>query len=257
MLEAYLKESLTIAARSSWRAANGLFGAAIAGAALIWPGVQQFILRADWWTDAANWLCSFATYAVVAWIILFILQLIFVAPFQLWRNERSKNATVKADSQLNDTRRQGMIEHDRKLSARIREIFPEPQKQKLTSDLLNAHLYWDSQSNCLGEAINFLDSAETHFLDEVLRQRAKQFADAGAELLKFMAYKFFVYPKERLDRPLMFAMQPSLNIDREGDGSVEQQDKYDALTDELDANVNRMSAAYDELIRAFHKQLLA
>lgn len=257
MLKAYLEESLTVAAHSSWRAANGLFGAAIAGAALIWPGVQKFILRTDWWADAANWLCSFAIYAVVAWIILFILQLIFVAPFQLWRSERSKNATLEAGSQLNDSHRQEVIEHDRKLAARVREIFPEPHKQKLTSDLLNAHAYWDTQSNCLGDAINFLDSAEAHFLDEVLRQRAKEFADAGAELSKFMGYKFFVYPKERRDRPLMFAMQPNLNVDREGNGSVEQQDKYDALTDESDAHVNKMSATYDELIRSFHKQLLA
>jgi hypothetical protein len=194
MLKAYLKESLTVAARSSWRAANGLFGAAIAGAALIWPGVQKFASRADWWADAANWLFSFAIYAVVAWIILFMLQLIFVAPFHLWRIERSKNATLKTDSQLNDSHRREAIEHDRKLAARVREIFPEPQKQKLTSDLLNAHAYWDTQSNYLGDAINFLDSAEAHFLDEVLRQRAKEFADAGDELSKFMGYKFFVYP---------------------------------------------------------------
>jgi TRAP-type C4-dicarboxylate transport system permease small subunit len=97
MLRAYLKESLTVAARSSWRAANGLFGAAIAGAALIWPGVQNFTSRTNWWADAANWLLSFAIYALVAWIILFILQLIFVAPFQLWRSERNLEARLPAE----------------------------------------------------------------------------------------------------------------------------------------------------------------
>jgi hypothetical protein len=164
---------------------------------------------------------------------------------------------LKPDSQLNDSYRQEVIEHDRQLAARVRETFPERQKQKLTSDLLNAHAYWDTQSNCLSDAIHYLDSAEAHFLDEVLRQRAREFAEAGAELSKFMGYKFFVYPKESRDRPLMFAMQPNLNVDREGNGSVVQQDKYDVLTDELDSHVNKMSATYDELIRAFHKQLLA
>jgi hypothetical protein len=71
-----------------------------------------------------------------------------------------------------------------------------------------------------------------------------------------MAYKFFIYPKDRNERPLMFAMQPSWNLDREGNGSAEQQEKYDALTAELDAFVEKMSDAYDALIKAFHERLL-
>ena len=31
-----------------------------------------------------NWGCSFALYAAISWVILFILQMIFVSPYRLW-----------------------------------------------------------------------------------------------------------------------------------------------------------------------------
>jgi TRAP-type C4-dicarboxylate transport system permease small subunit len=109
MLKTYLRECLIRAARSSWKAANGLAGAAIAGVALIWPGIQKFGSRTEWWTDATNWLGSFVIYAGIAWAILFALQFIFVAPFTLWRDERNKNAALTADQSANSSNREEVM----------------------------------------------------------------------------------------------------------------------------------------------------
>ena len=54
---------------------------------------------------------------------------------------------------------------------------------------------------------------------------------------------------------MKFAMQPNLNMDREGSGSPEQIRKYDQLAEQMDSRVTAMSDTYDELIRAFHTQL--
>jgi hypothetical protein len=51
-------------------------------------------------------------------------------------------------------------------------------------------------------------------------------------------------------------MQPSLNMDREGTGSPEQSRKYNELAEQLEEHVEKMAAAYDALIVAFHAILL-
>jgi hypothetical protein len=255
MLYIYFREVFTSAARSSWKAANGIAGAAIAGFGLIWPGIWKFTSRVDWWADATDWIGSFLIYAGIAWIIIFVVHLVFLAPFQLWRVENDRSVALAENGQPSNDRAQKVIEHDRKLAARIREIFPENQKQKLVSDLINEHAYLDVQGNRLGDAVNFLNAAETHFLDDVLENCAKALADAGTELLQFLGLKFFIYPREQRQSPIRYVMQPNWNIDREGSGSEEQMEKYDALTTDLDRKVAEMSARYDQLIKSFHAQL--
>jgi hypothetical protein len=249
MLKTYLKRTLGFAASASWKAVNGLAGAALAGFALIWPGVFDFAGTRGIVPNAANWLLSFLIYALVAWSILFAFQLIFIAPYRLWRLAEAKAA--KTDAKDTDDQ----LQHDRVLAAKVRELFPESTKRKLESDLVNDHAYWDTQSLAFADLIDFLDSAEAHFLDMEIRDRAKKLADASAKLLEFMGFKFFIYPHEQRDRPMRSAMQPRLNLDREGDGSDEQIRKYDELTDQLSELTKEMSGAYNDLIRAFHERL--
>lgn len=255
MFRDYIRGIGANALHSSWRAVNGLAGAAIAGVALIWPGILNLASRSDWWGDPVNWLGSFLLYGATAWIALFTIQFIFLAPFQLWRNERARNINTTSNEANNRDRE--VVEHDKKLAAEIRELFPESQKQKLCSDLLNQHAYWNAQSHFLIDATHFLASAEAHFLDTVLQRRAKDFVEASDKLLEFIGLKFFIYPSDQRDSPLRFAMQPNWNIDREGNGSPEQMTKYDTLTEQLEASVEKMSLAYDEMIKGFHTQLLA
>lgn len=238
MLKEYLRSIFGIASHSSWKAANGIAGAALAGFAMIWPGVVPFVPATRFWAQPTNWFFSFIMYAVIAWIVLLVFQLIFLAPYQLLKRERLNRANAERKTAIEVSHNRQIIEHDAKLASKLRRILPEPRMQKLTSNLLNEHAYRDTENRTLGDAITFLDSAEAHFLIENLQKGVKEFADAGADLLRFMGLKFFVYPSEQREPPLRFAMQPNWNLDREGDGSDEQIRKYDTLTDELTANVN-------------------
>jgi hypothetical protein len=254
MLRTYLQRIGKTALQCSWRATNGLAGAALAGVFLIRPGVIAFVQETKWGAQPANWLLSFILYAMIAWTILFFIQLIFFAPYLLYKRDQQWKSE---DSARAETNRQALIvKHDKELASRLREIFPEGEKQVLRSNLLNQHAYWDTQSGKLMQAVLFVESAEAHFLEKEVQKRAKDFAEASGSLLHFMAYKFFVYPQDQRTSPIRFVMQPNLNADRDGDGSVEQDRKYDALTEQLEAHVEQMSDAYDTLIKAFHAQLL-
>ncbi|HEX5507461.1 MAG TPA: hypothetical protein VFX37_03060 [Pseudolabrys sp.] len=249
----YLRKITALAAQSSWKALNGVEGAGLGGVAAIILGVlapaQGNSLRAT----IENWLINFVICTLIAWAGLFVVRLILVAPFQLWVGEQKRLNVLAADTiTLGQDKK---IEHDKTLATKFRTIFPEPSKQKITSDLLNQHAYWDIQSNQLADAIVYLDSAEAHFLLEELQLHAKAFVQATASLLEFLGYKFFVHPRDQRKPPIYFAMQPSLNVDREGDGSLEQMQKYDKLTEDLEGLVAAMSNTYDALIRAFHEKL--
>jgi hypothetical protein len=255
LLRSYLREVLLIALQSSWRAANGLAGAALGGCATIWLGRLDVVLDKGLLSQIVNWLLSFVLYAAVAWIVIFIFSVVFVAPFRLWKREHLQNlANAKGDD--SNIRKTEIVDHDRQLASRMRLLFPENRKQKLVEDLSAQHAYWSTQANSLEEAVHFLASAEACFLTVDLQKLANRFVETSGELLEFVAYKFFVYPKSQIKEPLMFAMQPGLNIDREGDGSLEQQEKYEKLVKELDERVQKMSESYNELIRAFHIHLL-
>jgi hypothetical protein len=110
MYKAYVRELFRKAAGASWRAANGLMGGALAGVALVWPGVLSIFSNAKWWTQAANWLLSFVLYALVAWLALFLLHLMFIAPYLCW-----KSLAEKARTPDDGARRREVVDHDKKL----------------------------------------------------------------------------------------------------------------------------------------------
>jgi len=254
-LAKYFHENLNTALKDSWRGANGLAGAGIAGVGLIWPGLQKIISAPVWWAEASNWLISFIIYAIAAWLFLLLFQFIFISPYKIWQHAHEKTEFTVAE-QIKAQRAHQVVEHDKQIAAKFREIFPENQKQKLLSDLLNQHAYWDKQAGLLNDAGSFLAATETYFLNETLREKSALLVVATDKLLEFMGLKFFVYPRDQRTSPTMFAMQPNLNIDREGNGTPEQYEKYDKLTEELDSRANEVSDAYNNLIRSFHIELL-
>jgi hypothetical protein len=69
--------------RSSWVAANGLFGAGLAGAAMIWHGVLP-LFSTDL-TSVPNWVMSFVIYAIGSWIVLFVSTFLLIAPYRSWQ----------------------------------------------------------------------------------------------------------------------------------------------------------------------------
>ncbi len=81
---------------ASWVAANGLLGAALAGAAMIWRGVLPLV-STDL-TSVSNWFLSFAIYAICSWIVLFIASAILIAPYRSWQREH--DARMAAEAQV-------------------------------------------------------------------------------------------------------------------------------------------------------------
>jgi len=73
--------------RPSWAAVNGLLGAFLGAAAMIWRGVLP-IVSTDL-TSLPNWVVSFAIYAIGSWFTLFMGNLILAAPFRLWNKEHT------------------------------------------------------------------------------------------------------------------------------------------------------------------------
>jgi hypothetical protein len=84
VLKDYIKKLSKLALRPSFAATNGVAGAALAGAMMIWRGVLPIMAAADAWAPVVNWTATFILYAAISWIILFILEMIFISPFRLW-----------------------------------------------------------------------------------------------------------------------------------------------------------------------------
>jgi hypothetical protein len=59
MLAKYFWNLVLLAWVSSWRAANGLEGAVLAGILMVWPGVLTFVSGDTRWDKASNWAISF------------------------------------------------------------------------------------------------------------------------------------------------------------------------------------------------------
>lgn len=99
----YIQSLIEESIRSSWVAANGLFGAALAGAAMIWRGILPLV-STDL-TSVSNWVLSFVIYAIGSWIVLFIASLILIAPYRSWQKATQRGnaehaARLNAEAQL-------------------------------------------------------------------------------------------------------------------------------------------------------------
>jgi hypothetical protein len=99
----YIQGLIEESIRSSWVAANGLFGAALAGAAMIWPGVLPLV-STDL-TSVSNWILSFAIYSIGSWIVLFMASLILIAPYRSWQKATQRGnaeyaARLNVEAQL-------------------------------------------------------------------------------------------------------------------------------------------------------------
>jgi hypothetical protein len=129
MFRKCLRELFMLSRRSSWAATNGVPGAALAGMATIWHGVLLTIPGEGTLISSLNWLASFLLYATIAWVILFIIQTIFVAPFQLW-NEQCTKIHVLESEKDNDASRIREIEAHVAQTAALHDLVEEMSRQR-------------------------------------------------------------------------------------------------------------------------------
>lgn len=186
----------------------------------------------------------------------FGLVLIVLALVYHFLSMKLEKEGVQADRQNKIEQERKARGHDLEIANRIRELFPEPRQTSFFNRMINEHACRNSETTALGSVINYIDSAEAHFLNSDLRSAASAFADAGAALQKFIGLRFFVYPKHDRSEDRQFAMQPSWNVDREGKGTPEQEERYDKLTAEMEGLLRTMDDAYISMIKKFHEELL-
>jgi hypothetical protein len=102
----------------------------------------------------------------------------------------------------------------------------------------------------------FLASTSNRFLTPSIAKATERFLTAWSEAGSFISYKFFVFPNNQTEPPYRLCMTPGLNMDREGDGSPEQVEKYDGLTSELEKLTETLIVEYRALRSEIKNELV-
>jgi hypothetical protein len=97
MLKTYLLGIVRLALASSWKAVNGLAGGAIGGSATIFFGPFSIFPLQKSWGPAADSLLTFLVYAILAWACILLFHLVFVAPYQIWKRDRTNSVEQEPD----------------------------------------------------------------------------------------------------------------------------------------------------------------
>lgn len=181
---------------------------------------------------------------LVAFGLLYHFGIVYIESFTSRFNAASNAKT------LEDARK-----HDCEIAIRFREAFIENDKDTIVRRLHNQDACLRSDINNLDTWYDFLVSVETIYIDPEVNSASKTLAESIAVLRDFIAYKFFDYPKRQQADNTQFVLQPSLNCDLEGNGSLEQQEKYSNLQVELQKHVSSFVSKYANLIELFHIRL--
>ena len=154
MFGRYFRELIRLAWKSSWAAANGIEGAALAGFATAWFGPLT-IIPGKGILAALNWLLSYLLYVIPALVLIFVIRVIFIAPFQLWKSRADFSDVIRAN-----------------VYARLAAIDPEPRRELyriVTGEIEAQQLNVEAQSaleraGFLRHAVNYNPPAfiETH-----------------------------------------------------------------------------------------------
>jgi len=144
-------------------------------------------------------------------------------------------------------RKEQEVLHDKEIFSKVNEIMTEEQIVAFIYNLENDHSYYFEEATRVIQFARFLAATGNQFLTQPLSERVQDFIKASNELGEFLGHKFFVFPKEQTGQNLRLCMVPRLNMDREGDGSLEQSRKYDALTDELEVLSRKLIQQYRAL----------
>lgn len=154
--------------------------------------------------------------------------------------ELSQNIVFRA-------RKQQEVLHDKEIFSEVNEIMPEEQVVDFINNLINDHSYYSHEAARITLFARFLATTGSQFLTQPLSERARDFIKTSDELSEFLTYKFFVFPEGQIEPNMRHCMVPGLNMDREGDGSPEQSQQYDALTNELEALSSKFMQHYRAL----------
>lgn len=153
-------------------------------------------------------------------------------------------------------RRQLEIEHDKGLFNTANEILNQERLESFIEVLENDHSFYMDESGRIDEFARFLAMTSNHFLTPLLAEATNNMLLAWRELGHFLSYKFSIFPKNQVNSPYRLCMAPSLNMDREGNGSADQVGRYDELTAKLETLASKLVAAYRDFRRLVKSELV-
>lgn len=148
------------------------------------------------------------------------------------------------------------IKHDRAIFSKADSEMTEQQLDWFLDILETDHSYRSIAVTRLDRFCRVLAATENTFLQKILGERANDFLATANKLREFISYKFYVFPSKQSGEDFRFCMVPALNCDREGDGSPEQMQKYDALTDELLELTKQLREIYVQLRITVKRELV-
>lgn len=195
----YTRDLANESIRASWIAANGLFGAVLAGAAMIWRGVLPLV-STDL-TSVPNWVLSFVIYASGSWVVLFIATLTLVAPYRLWSTERTGRLKAEAGLVELRTRHDGAPDALSPAQEKLLSIIAAQQRTFATTKLVvgrNGRLVFDGDRS-RGKEVDFVMELYGH--NDAAHQ--SEFA-ALMESMPVEYVRFF--PEMRWNSPFVIAV---------------------------------------------------
>ena len=119
----------------------------------------------------------------------------------------------------------------------------------------NDHSYHMEDTQKIESYCQFLAGDDNQFLNTELEPVIQDFLKTSLKIFEFTAYKFHIFPSRQTGGNPRLCLAPNLNIDREGDGSLEQMKKYDRLTTELESLIDELREKY-RIVRSVIKSTL-
>jgi hypothetical protein len=124
--------------------------------------------------------------------------------------------------------------HDLAIFREARLILNDQQIEDFVDTLQCDHSYYTDKYGQIETFARFMTSTSNRFMTPSAAIAMERFLAAWNKAESFLIYKFFVFPNNQTEPSFQFCMTPGLNMDRDGDGSTEQVERYNDLTSELD-----------------------
>lgn len=164
---------------------------------------------------------------------------------------------LDSESTSGELKEKEIIIHDRENFDRANSILSEGYLITFLDILQSNDSYTKRRVEPVHDFCFYFKETGNYYLLPELEEVTKELISNLGELLNFLAYNFFVFPKDKFtDEDCWFALYPDLNIDRNGDGSVEQMEKYGKFQRKLNEFGDKTRKSYKKYRLAVKRNLL-
>jgi hypothetical protein len=136
------------------------------------------------------------------------------------------------------------LEHDRKIFLQADEILPEKAILSFLSQLGSDHSHSREAISRPYRFFDFFKETSNQFIDKSLKLKSNKFADDLDALMSFTGSHFWQYPSGQTNDNPFYCLHPELNIDRDGDGSQENDRRYSQYSIELRDLIQKATTSY-------------